>query len=879
MSLYLIDGTANVYRAFFAINGLSNSKGFPTNAIYGFVNMLFKLIKDRDARSIAVAFDSAQPTQRHKLYPNYKAQRPRPPDELIAQLAPIRDILEALDIKTFAIPGVEADDILATLATRAASEGATVYIVSSDKDLLQVLGPRIRIYDPVKDVEIDAQHVMQRFGLPPNRVPEVMALTGDASDNIPGVKGIGEKIAVELMGQFNSLDELIDNPSKIAKKRIRGLILDNIDNIRLSKQLVTIDSDLPMTIDVAGLFSERSPNRNRLMELFTEYEFSSFMRFMFLPAVVPLITGAAAPHDPPAKTEAQPQDAITIITGMEGIGSLVASALPQVSLRVATDDNNNPTAIALAAQEKTGYYAGLDSPDDHALIRDILTPMLNNPDMPKIGHDIKNALHALARLDINTNGYLYDTMIASWLLNPNRQEHRLVDIFTEYLSYNPRDHFSGINTTRALAEEAVVNIRAKEVLFGRLADTGLIDIYNALEMPLIYVLREMEANGIKIDTALISDLSTQIGHQMESIQRRIYMLAGEEFNISSPKQLSEVLFTRLKLQPLRKTKTGYSTDNAVLEALALKHELPAEIIDFRGLAKLKNTYLDTLATHINPATGRLHTTFNQTSTATGRLSSSEPNLQSIPIKGHWGQRIRGIFVAEPGNYLLSADYSQIELRVLAHLSGDASLVEAFVRGEDIHDRTAREVFNLHNGSVTPDMRRIAKTINFGIIYGISPYGLSEALRISQDESRRYIEAFFQRHEGIRSYIARVIEETRRLGYALTIKGRTRPIFDLDSGNHNRRTQAERLAINTPVQGSAADIIKVAMINVHNALKSSKLRARMLLQVHDELLFELPEAEVEAVKALVTEQMEAAVVLSVPLRVDVGVGINWAEAHR
>ncbi|MBF0317883.1 MAG: DNA polymerase I, partial [Nitrospirae bacterium] len=774
MSLYLIDGTANIYRAFFAIRDLGNSKGFPTNAIYGFVNMLFKLIKGRDARAIAVAFDSAGPTQRHRLYPAYKAHRPHPPDELIAQLAPIRDILEALDVKTFAIPGIEADDILATVARRVAAEGSTVYIVSSDKDLLQVLEPRIRIYDPVKDVELDVQHVIRRFALPPGRVTEVMALTGDASDNIPGVKGVGEKTAIELLQQFSSLDELIDNPSRIANSRIRRLVSDNIDNIRLSKQLVTIDADLPMEIDVDSLFAERSPNRSRLMALFTEYEFSSFLRFI-----------------PPAKDAADPQGVIEVVTGTEGIGLLDTSALSHISLRVSTDAANNPTAIALAVDDKIGYYVSLASPDDRRQVRDILNPLLGN--VPKVGYGIKSALHALARVGINAGGYLYDTMIASYLLNPDREEHRLSDIFTEYLSYDPG---TGVNTVRTLVEEAVVNLKARETLFGRLGQAGLIDIYNEIEMPLVYVLKEMEDNGIKIDTALINDLSTEVGRQMASIERRIYMLAGEEFNINSPKQLSEVLFTRLKLKPLRKTKTGFSTDNAVLEALALKHELPAEIIEFRGLAKLKNSYLDTLATHVHPATGRLHTTFNQTATATGRLSSSEPNLQSIPVAGHWGQRIRGAFVAEVGNYILSADYSQIELRVLAHLSAAPSLVEAFVMGEDVHDRTARGVFNVHSGAVTADMRRIAKTINFGIIYGISPHGLSEALKISHEESRRYIDAFFQRYDGVRSYIDRVIEETRRCGYAVTIKGRRRPISDLNSSNHNRRTQAERLAINT-----------------------------------------------------------------------------------
>ncbi|MBF0345649.1 MAG: DNA polymerase I [Nitrospirae bacterium] len=859
MSLYLIDGTANIYRSFFAVQGLRNSKGFPTNAIYGFLTSLYKIIKDDKAQAIAVAFDRAEPTQRHKLYPLYKAHRPHPPDDLIQQIKPIRDLIEALGIKIFSLSGVEADDILATIAKRVASEGFSVHIVSNDKDLLQVVGHNISIYDPVKNVVLDEQHVIQRFGLPPHRVPEVMALTGDASDNIPGVKGIGEKTAVELLRQFSSIDELINNPARIRNNRIRRLIQDNIDNIKLSKQLVTIDTEVPMTIDVEDLFSMRRPNHNRLRELFTEYEFYSLLKLI--------------PED---EVLNDVSSSIELITDTDAIRLFAAS--PHVSLMVSMDGGSPlldpPKAIAIAFNEKTGCYVKLKSDDELARNKDILLALLGNTETPKIGHDVKSALHALSRIDINVEGYIYDTMIASYLLNPNRQEHQLSNMFTEYLSYNqtPSD-----DPAYVLGEEAVLNVRAKEAIFDRLAKAGLMGLYNELEMPLIYVLREVEENGINIDMGLIRDLSGQIETEMSSTEKRIYLLAGDTFNINSPKQLSEVLFTRLKLQPLRKIKTGYSTDNAVLEALAAKHVLPAEIIHYRGLAKLKNTYLDTLGSYINPRTGRLHTTFNQTSTATGRLSSVEPNLQNIPIKGYWGERIRGAFVAAPGSCLLSADYSQIELRVLAHLSADASLIEAFNRGEDIHDRTAREVFNVQNGVVTSDMRRIAKTISFGIIYGMSPHGLSEAVKITQQEAKRYIDAFFKKHDGVSSFIAKTIEETRDRGYSTTIKGRIRPITDLNNSNRNPRMQAERLAINTPVQGSAADIIKIAMINVHNELHLRGLKSKMILQIHDELLLEVPEMELEEAKELVTTQMEKAIKLSVPLRVDVGVGQNWAQA--
>ncbi|MBF0319715.1 MAG: DNA polymerase I [Nitrospirae bacterium] len=847
---YLIDGTAYIYRAYHAITELRNSEGFPTNAIYGFTAMMYKIIKDKTPDALAVVLDSPEPTHRHKLYVDYKANRSAPPEDLISQIAPIKALLHAMNITTIALPGYESDDILAVLAKRYASPSNTVYIVTGDKDLLQAVDTNIKIYDPVKNAVHDADYVLKRLRVPPEKIPELMALTGDQIDNIPGVRGIGEKTAADLLKDFGTVEDLIANSGKIPNARLRRMIEENIPAIRLSRELSAVSTDVPIDMPLMRLMV-REPHYDELRAFFIKYEFTSFLKNI--------------PDDGVFPFEAEE---ISTVDAFDG------GAFAEVSLKAIDNGGNQAlSAIALSKDAQKGYY--LRAPH-------LAAGILSDEAIVKIGHNLKSDIHVLNRHSIDVSGPLYDTMVIANLINPNRQDYSLKALALEYLSYNmkgdnqARDLYSG---PHSLVEEAVTAFRLKAELAKKIDNTPLAQLYDKVEMPLIYVLTEMEQHGIRIDTGRLKELSTELGTQMSTLEKRIYFLAGEEFNINSPKQLQEILFDKLRLASGKKTKTGFlSTDVGVLEGMAKDHPLPAEILQYRTVAKLKNTYADALPTYVNAATGRLHTTLNQAGTSTGRLSSSNPNLQNIPVRGALGEAFRRAFIAEEGHYLVSADYSQIELRVLAHLSGDEGFVEAFKKDADIHTETAKEVLAASDGVVTGDMRRAAKAINFGIIYGMSAFGLAETLKIPQSETRAYIERFFERYEGVRRYIETTIKETSTCGYAETIMGRRRPIDGLNSGNKNIRQQAERLAINSPIQGSAADIIKFSMLKVNEALKRSGLRTKMILQIHDELLFETPEDELDTVKALVRHEMESAFTLSVTLKVDIGAGLNWAEAH-
>jgi DNA polymerase-1 len=767
-------------------------------------------------------------------------------------------MLEAMNITVIALPGYESDDILAVLAKRYASALNTVYIVTGDKDLLQAVDSNIKIYDPVKNAVLDADYVLKRLRVPPVKVPELMALTGDQIDNIPGVKGIGEKTAAELLKDFDTVEELIDNRDKIQNARLRGMIEENIPAIRLSRELSAVSTDVPLDVPLSRL-TVKEPHYEELRALFIKYEFSSLL-LKYIPDDID--------DSPPFEA--------AVISGAEAFNEIFRAAPAGVSVKAAADGDNpffcTLYGIALSADAHKGYYV-----TNTAFAAD----MLADEAIPKIGHNLKYDIHVFNMHGLSVNGPLYDTMVAANLINPNRQDYSLRALALEYLSYKMK----GDKQSRGLyadphsiTEEAVVALRLKGALTKRIDGTPLAALYDKIEMPLIYVLAEMEQSGIKIDTGRLKELSTELGTQMSALEKRIYFLAGEEFNINSPKQLQEILFDKLRLASGKKTKTGFSTDVGVLEGMAAVHPLPAEILQYRTVAKLKNTYADALPAYVNPKTGRLHTTLNQAGTSTGRLSSSNPNLQNIPVRGALGEAFRGAFIAEAGHCLVSADYSQIELRILAHLSSDEGFIEAFRQGADIHTETAREVISGADGVVTGDMRRAAKAINFGIIYGMSAFGLAGTLKIPQAQTRDYIERFFQRHEGVRRYIEATIKETSERGYAVTIMGRRRPIDGLKSGNKNIRQQAERLAVNSPIQGSAADIIKLSMLKVHEAIKRSGLKTRMILQIHDELLFEAPEAELEAVKTLVRHEMESAFALDVTLKVDVGAGLNWAEAH-
>jgi DNA polymerase-1 len=883
-TLYLIDGNSYLYRAFYAIRNLSALDGTPTNAVFGFTNMILKILREKNPDYFSIVFDAPGPTHRHEMYKEYKANRPGMPDEMKPQVPIIKEIVQAFKIHTIEKSGYEADDILAHIAKEAESEGIEVYIATGDKDMCQVISPKIKLYDTMKEKVTEEKDVVEKFGVKPEQFPEVLALMGDASDNIPGAPGIGEKTAVKLLQEFGNLENIIKNREEIKNTRARNAVSNNIDNIRLSKELATIHAEVPVDVSVRDLVLSE-PDWTKLKEYFRRYQFTSLIK---------LIPDRHTPA--PVKTEY-----ITILDKDE-LKVMLSSVKKEVTIDTETTSPSPMLAelvgISLSVDPGKAYYIPVahnypgvpeQLSKDEVMLE--IKEILENAGIGKTGHNIKYDLIVLKKEGAQVNGIAFDTMLASYLLNPNRSNHNLTDTAMERLGMKKLSfkdimgkgmkNFSEVPIEDAAVysgEDSAATLRLKQHFEPNLEKEGLDKLFYDMEIPLIEVLADMEMEGVKIDLPLMKSFSEKIGRELSSIEQRIYFIAGEEFNINSPKQLQEILFDKLGLKPTKKTKTGYSTNIDVLEQLALVHELPKEIIEFRGLSKLKNTYVDALPKLINPRTGRLHTSFNQTVTATGRLSSSEPNLQNIPVRGEWGRRIREAFIAEPGNLLLSSDYSQIELRIFAHLSGDRELVDAFTQDKDIHTRTACGLFNVTPENVTDDMRRNAKTVNFGIIYGISPYGLSQQLGIPADEARYYIDTYFDRFSGVKTYIESLIQDASAKGYVSTLFGRKRAIPELKSTNRNIKQFGERLAVNTPVQGSAADIIKISMINIWKRLKKEKCISRMLLQVHDELLFEIPEDEKHAMEELVREEMENAVKLSVPLKVDIGIGKNWGEAH-
>jgi DNA polymerase-1 len=875
-TLYLIDGNSYIYRAFYAIRGLSASDGTPTNAIFGFTNMILKLLREKNPDYFAVVFDAPGPTHRHDTYGEYKAHRPGMPDDLKPQVPLIKEIINAFNIETIERPGYEADDILGIIAKNAEKEGLEVYIVTGDKDMCQAVSPKIRLYDTMKDRITEEKDVIERFGVAPSQFPEVIALMGDASDNIPGVPGIGEKTAVKLLKEFENLDNIIENREKIKNVKVRNAVSENIESIKLSLELATFHPDVPLEVSAKDL-EMREPEWPKLLQFFRRFEFSSLIKFI---------------PDKSRSFEAENTEYITILD-KHALKEAIASIKDEISIDTETSSPSPMLAelvgISFSKDPVTAYYIPLSHSYQGApgqlpkqYVLDRIRHVLENPGISKTGHNIKYDLIILKREGIDIRGIAFDTMIASYLLNPNKANHNLTDTAMDSLGIKKGiKDFSEViveDAARYSGEDSAVPLRLKKHFEPELEREGLEKLFHEIEIPLIEVLANMEMAGVRIDMQMMDSFSKQMARELTSIEQRIYFIAGGEFNINSPKQLQEILFEKLGLKPARKTKTGYSTSIDVLEQLALQHELPGEIIEYRALAKLKSTYVDALPKLAHPKTGRLHTSFNQTVTATGRLSSSDPNLQNIPIRGEWGGKIREAFIAENGNLLISSDYSQIELRILAHLSGDEKLIEIFKNDGDIHTGTACELFGVQAKEVTDDMRRNAKTVNFGIVYGISPYGLSRQLDIPPEEARYYIDTYFARHSGVKNYIDAVIEEAADKGYVSTLFDRKRPVPELKSSNRNIRQLGERLAINSPVQGSAADIIKLSMINIWKRLKRDKFKTKMLLQVHDELLLEATKEEKDEVEQLVREKMENAVQLRVPLKVNIGTGRNWAEAH-
>ncbi len=907
--LYLIDGNSYVYRAFHAIRQLSNSKGFPTNAVYGFTAMLLKVVREERPDYLAVAFDSRGPTTRHEYYPEYKATRPPMPEGLVPQVPVIWELVRAFRIPVLQQQGIEADDLLAAATREGLRHDLDVVLVSGDKDLLQLVSPHVSVLDTMKEQRWTPEEVERRYGIAPERLVEMMALMGDAIDNVPGVRGVGEKTALELVKQFGTLEQLYAHLGQVKGEARKKSLGAGREAAFLSRRLVTLDPGVPVRVDLDEL-RPQPPDTAAALAIFRELEFSRFVRELTPggPAggeEAAASRGGGAAQGPEGARATRDYRLVLTRGELEALARLLReSGGFAVDLETTSLEPLRADIVGLSfsvAPHAAWYvpvghrYLGAPEQLPLALVLGTLGPLLSDPALPKYGQNLKYDALVLARAGIELAPIGFDTMVASYVINPTRHQHNLAELALEYLGERVTSYaevagsgkkqvsFAEVEVGRARdysGEDADVALRLARLLAPKIEERGFHELYYGLELPLVSVLARMERNGVRIDSGLLRDASKETELQLQELMRRIWAIAGQEFNINSPKQLAEVLFDRLGLPVVRRTKTGRSTDEDVLTKLAASHELPAEILSWRSLAKLKNTYLDVLPTLVNPETGRVHTSFNQTVAATGRLSSSDPNLQNIPVRTELGRRIREAFVAAPGNVLISADYSQIELRIMAHLSGDAELRSAFAHGEDVHARTAAAIFGGEPGAVSVEQRRTAKTINFGIIYGMGAFGLSQQLGIDQKQAKEFIERYFERYPGVRSWLDRTVEEARRTGYVETLLGRRRYLPEIQSENRGVAQFAERMATNTPLQGTAADMIKKAMLAIDRELAATPRRWRslMVLQIHDELLFDAPAAEAARLEALVRERMEGVVRLAVPVVVDIGRGKNWAEAH-
>jgi DNA polymerase-1 len=863
-SLYVVDGHSHLFRAYHAVGYLSTSRGVPSHAVLILSTMLWKLFREEKPDYLAIALDPPGPTFRDKLFTDYKATRTAMPDDLARQLPYVRRLFEALRTPIIEVPGYEADDVIATLVEHALKlDDLDVVIVTGDKDLLQLVGPRVRVLSVLgrtgERVVYDEARVRERWGVAPGQIADVLALMGDSIDNIPGVKGVGEKTAVKLVDQFGSVDRLYENLTLVQGK-LRETLAASRKQALLSRELATVSRSVPLTFDLEG-YRRVEPDWPRLRALWMEMEFSRLVKE--LPAPAP------APDTGPVETLAAPSELAAWL-------ARVPAGAP-----VAVDWAGAPrpprpqlTALACFHPVAGAVAQALDTPA--ALARTLTETPLAEREL--IVHDAKPLVEAALAAGAPAL-QIQDTALAAYLLNPARATYRLEEVCMEVFNECPPALVGvapGAPTVHAVGQRAQWLQRFWSHARAELEERGLWRMYEEIERPLVSVLAEMERHGIRVDPGRLEAFAKELERDLDNLTREIYTLAGEEFTIASPKQLAHVLFEKLKLPALRRTKTGYSTDADVLTELALGHPLPARILEHRSLSKLKGTYADTLPGLIDRETGRIHTTFNQLVAATGRLSSQDPNLMNIPIRTELGRRIRAAFIPAEGWRFVAADYSQIELRILAHMSGEAAIIESFRRGEDIHTRTASEVFKIPPEQVTSLQRTIAKSANYAILYGVSAFGLSQATRIDQKEAQRYISAYFATHPRVRAFIDRTLAEGREQGFVSTLLGRRRYLPDLRSGNPVARNAAERMAMNAPVQGTASDMIKIAMVRMRAALAVRKLEARMLLQVHDELLFEAPPEETAAVEALAREVMEAALPLDVPVVVDVKTGRDWSE---
>jgi DNA polymerase-1 len=868
--LVLFDGNAIIHRAFHALPPLTTSKtGEMVNAVYGFAQMLLKVISDLKPTHCAIAFDRAAPTFRHEMFADYKAQRPETPSELIKQFGRVRELVEAFGMPIFEINGYEADDILGTLSRQAKEQDLETIIVTGDADAMQLVSPGTKVLYPrprgsfSETVLYDENEVVEKYGVKPSQITDLKGLKGDASDNIPGVSGIGEKTALKLIGQFGSIEQIYERLDEVSPGKLKDNLRQNETIARQSKTLATIVTDAPVSLDPDRCQVSHF-DRDRVAALFRELEFTRLLDRM------------------PSGVAPKTATTTEIIANPDALSELLArlSSAKRLTFDLETTGLDTMSArlvgISLAIDPGQAFYLPVGHLGDgeqlplELVIQQLRTP-LQDPTIAKVAHNAKYDMTVISRYGINVKNMAADTMLEAYLLGEKTLGLKALAFARLGIEMTPITDLIGTGAKQVTMAEVDISqaadyagadadttLRLAEVLEPELKTQGLWSLYSEVELPLVPVLMKMEANGISLDTARLGELSHELGEQLTRLADEIYQLAGHQFNINSPKQLATVLFQELKLPPTRRNKGAYTTGASELEMMASNHPIIKPILEYRQLAKLKSTYIDALPGLIKPQTGRLHTSFNQTKTTTGRLSSSEPNLQNIPVRGELGKQVRRAFIAPPGTYLLSGDYSQIDLRALAHLSGDENLIAAFHQDEDIHAATASRLFGVENKLVTPDMRRLAKTVNFGVIYGMSEYGLEQATELTREEAGKFISAYFDKYPDVKQYMEATKQQAREKGYVQTLLGRRRYIPDINASNRLVREAAERMATNMPVQGTSADIIKVAMINLDREMAKRDLKSRMLLQIHDELVFEVPEEELKLMRQLTREIMSQAV---------------------
>ncbi len=902
MTIFLVDGHAIAYRSYYAFirNPLTNSRGENTSAVFGFVRLILRLLEKYAPDHLVVAFDSEEETGRHQQYAQYKANRVAMPEDMRPQIPVIVDMLKAMGLPVLMAPGYEADDIIATIALQAAGDGLDVRIVSSDKDLFQLLGDRVKMIRPSKgndlENEIGPEYLRERFGLTPDQIVDLLAMMGDSSDNIPGINGVGEKTALKLLHEYGTLDKVIENADRIQPAHIGRKIVEGKNDAIFSRELIKL-VDVPMEFRYDSLVRKET-DEGRLTELLLEMEFHQIIKELGLGSRMKKSSGYKL-----VKSGELEQLASILKKAGDFVLDVETTSLDPMEAGLvgisfcASEGQAWYVPVAVTETGEGGALFARETADEAVVdlgsVRESLGPVLADKKISKAGHNIKYDLKVLESHGFRVENVTWDTMIASYVIDPSRRSHSLDNLAMEFLKhrmipydelFEKGDRAKDIRTVPAWrlceysCEDADYTFRLKKIFERLLESEGLAGLFRHVEMPLCLVLKRMEVSGMGLDIERLKELSKSISDELENLTRRIYEAAGEEFNINSNAQLQKILFDKLGMPSGRKTKTGYSTDVGVLTELAIEHPLAGLVLEYRQLAKMSSTYVDNLPHLVNRKTGKIHTSFNQSVTTTGRLSSSDPNLQNIPIRTELGRQIRGAFVPSPGNLFLDADYSQIEIRIMAHLSKDPELIAAFNEEADIHTRTASRIYGVDEKDVSREMRSAAKTINFGVMYGQGPRALSQQLRIPFEEAKRFIGEYFEKYPGIGDFIEAAKDFARKNGYSETLLGRRRPLPDINSENGRFRSFSERIAVNTPIQGTAADLIKVAMIEIDREMAGRGLESRMILQVHDELVFDVVPAEMDGMKDLVRMKMESAILLAVPLKVDMGTGKNWMEAH-